>query len=145
MQEEGISMDEQRSLKLLQLRFDILYARYHICKRDFINARKLLDNALILLQELLTDASAKEKMFYQIIKIGLNNVQECINKKLRMMGMVELYHVCDIPLMFLFKDYEKQQEDYYWNVVKTEYENHSKKEFNSCFKRIWDNLIQQKY
>ena len=138
-------MEEQKSLKLLQLRFDILYARYHICKRDFANAQKLLNNAIILLQELMTDVSPKEKMFYQIIKIGLNNAEQCINKKLRMMGMVELYHISDIPLIFLFKECEKQQEDYYWNVVKVDYQNHSKREFNSCFKRVWDNLIQKKY
>jgi hypothetical protein len=138
-------MEAQRNLKLLELHLDILYIRYHISKRDFANAKKLLDNAMILLQELITDASAKEKMFYQIIKIGLNNVDQCIDKKLRMMGMIELCHISDISLIFLIKDYEKEQEDYYWNVIKTEYENHSKKEFNSCFKRVWDNLIQQKY
>lgn len=57
-------MEVQRSQKLLQLRFDILYARYNIGKRDFANAQKLLNNAIILLQELMTDASPKEKMFY---------------------------------------------------------------------------------
>lgn len=108
-------------------------------------SKKLLNNAIILLQELMTDASPKEKMFYQIIKIGLNNAEQCINKKLRMMGMVELYYISDIPLIFLFKECEKQQEDYYWNAVRVEYENISKREFNSCFGRIWDNLIQQKY
>jgi hypothetical protein len=138
-------MEEQKSLKLLQLRFDILYARYHICKRDFANARKLIDNAMVLLEELTNDATPKEKKFYQIIKIGLNNAYECANKSLRMMGMVELYHICDIPLIFLIKGYEEQQEDYYWNVVKVDYQNHSKREFNSCFRRVWDNLIQEKY
>lgn len=33
-------MEVQRSQKLLQLRFDILYARYNIGKRDFANVQK---------------------------------------------------------------------------------------------------------
>lgn len=135
-------MENEKKINLLKLRYEILYAINHAYKRDLDNALKLLDHASILLQKLHKQAVAKESMFYQIMQIGLNNAQRCLHKKQRTISIVEMSHISDIPLMFLVEGYTKEQEEYYWNVVKVEYETHSKRELVAQFKKLWNEMIQ---
>lgn len=137
-------MEKEKKLRLLQLRYNILYAINYVFKYDFRDALILLNQSTTLLEALIKEATKKEEMFYEIIKIGLNNAKNCIHKKLRTTTVIELCHICDIPLLFMIDEYQKQQEDFYWNVTKATYETHSKKELTNCFKEVWDALMQQK-
>lgn len=122
---------------LLILHNNILLAEYQIFRRDLNNGLLSIDKALASLQSVFANSSAKELLFYQLIRIGLNNAKECIEQKRRTIGLVELRHVVNIPLIYLVKDYKKEQEDFYWLHIKPQYETCCQKELAERFERIW--------
>lgn len=137
-------MEIDKVKKLLSLRYAVLYARSLAYKREMDKALEWVDEATRLLQEMRSKATVKEFMFYQIMWIGLNNAKDCLFKRMRTISMAELLHVSEIPILFMWDEQGYKQEEYYWDVIKVEYERQSKRELAARFKRIWEN-IKQKY